>query len=244
MFDFLRRLFSRKPKVDPLWINVPAGDPYSDAGHGTHSFEFVPRQAIAETGLHCPLCKNEVCPLGDYRLVRHSRLGDVVRCNGTRQVNDEDIPCPAYLVASPNTEIGDHLIYDATPIAERMEKFNRFVRISEADAAKLKHGTDAAIKDGEVYASTASAGTVAAKKPQPIGFKAGQTWQTDDGRQVLVLRVQEREDDKMFNGWGWGTIAGEEAFEWHIDPAGYLRQSMRDPTARDRGRLVTELRPV
>jgi hypothetical protein len=244
MFDFLKRLFSRKPKVDPLWINVPAGDPYSDAGHGMHSFEFVPRQSIAETGLHCPLCKNEVCPLGDYRLVRHCRLGDVVRCNGTRQVNDEDLPCPAYLVASPNTEIGDHLIYDATPQAERMEKFHRFLRISEEEAAKLKHGKDAVIKDGEVFATTVPVKAAEKKKLIPLGFQSGQTWQTDDGRQVFIVRVQNTPDDKTFDGWGWGTIAGEEAYEWHIDPAGFLRQSMRDPTARDRGRLVTELRPV
>lgn len=243
MFSFLKRLFSSKPKGDPLWINVPAGDPYSDMAHGTHHFEFVPRQAIAETGLHCPLCKNEVAPLGDYRMVRHCRLGDVIRCNGTREVNDEDMPCPAYLVASPNTELGDHLIYDATPKEERLEKFCRFTRISVEDTAKLKHGRDAVIKDGEVFATTVPVKVTEPKKLPPIGFKAGQTWQTDDGRQVFIVRVQN-DGDRIFDGWGWGTFVGEEAFEWHIDPAGTLRQSMRDPTVRDRGRLVTELRPV
>ncbi len=241
MFNFLKRLFSNKKH---LWLEVPSGDPFTaSTAHGTHHFEFVSRHAIAETGLHCPMCKNEVSPRGDYRLVRQCRLGDVVRCNGTRQVNDEDIPCPAYLIASPDTEHGDHLVYDKTPQHKRMEKFCRFVRIAEADAAKLRYGADAITKGGEVFATTMQTETAPPVQLPRLALKAGQTWQTDDGRQVLILRVQN-DGDKVFDGWAWCNIVGEQPFEWHVDPTGRLRQTMRDPTSKDKGRLITETRPV
>lgn len=238
MVKFFKWLFR-----DRLWLEVPSGDPYTEStAHGTHHFEFVSRHAIAETGLKCPLCHNEVSPLGDYRLVRHCRLGDVVRCNGTRQVNDEDLPCPAYLIASPDTEHGDHLVYDTTPLNKRMEKFCRFVKISEADAVKLKNGKDISAKAGELYA-TPVAPTEAKVKGPVLKLAVGQMWQTDDGRQFNITRVQN-DGDPVFDGWGWGNFVNEPPYDWHVDPWGLIRQSMRDPTLNDKTRLKSEMRPL
>lgn len=236
MFNWLRNLFG------PRWLNIPPGDPFTSGEHGTHHFEFVSRHAIAETGLHCPLCRNEVAPLGDYRLVRRSRLGEVIRCNGTRQVNDEDVPCPAYLVASPDTEHGDHLIYDK---ASDKSVFMRFVRIKEADAVKLKYGKDVKMQSGDLFANAPEVVEVSKTVKPTLNLKVGQVWQTDHGDQVTIIRVQD-DGDPVFNGWAWCKFVGPIGMdlEWHVDPTGKIRQSMRDPTQRDRSRLVSEIRPV
>lgn len=227
---------------DRLWIDIPAGDPFSEnENHGTHHFEYVSRHAIAESGLHCPMCHNEIAPLGDYRLVRHCRLGDVIRCNGTRQVNDEDIPCPAYLVASPDTEHGDHLIFDAWPEAKRIQKFYTFVRISDETAVHIKRGKDVKSRAGELFATPVAAQVKVALPTKE--FVAGQIWMTDDKRMFTIARVQ-KDGDPYFNGWAWGNFLNETAYDWHVDPTGLIRQTMRDPTLQDKVRLTTELRPL
>ncbi len=227
---------------DPLWIAVPATDPFTATTHGEHHVEFVSRHAIAETGLRCPSCQTEVSPIGDYTMVRHSRLGDVIKCNGKRIIQDEEYVCGMFLAASPDTEHGDHLIYDKTPKEDRFELFYRFVRISEGDAAKLRYGPDAVLSvEGEVFASKAPPGTSPVERPRLI-FKVGQVWQTDDERQVQILRVQT-DGDPMFDGWAWGIFLNTEPFEWNIDPSGLVRQTMRDPTLNDRARLLHEIRP-
>lgn len=228
---------------DHLWIDIPAGDPFSEnENHGTHHFEYVSRHAIAESGLHCPMCHNEIAPLGDYRLVRHCRLGDVIRCNGTRQVNDEDLPCPAYLVASPDTEHGDHLIFDAWPVKDRIRKFYTFTRISEKQAVNIKRGVDVTSRAGELFASPVE--TPKAVSTLPVKeFIPGQIWLTDDKRMFTIARVQN-DGDPYFNGWAWGSFLNETVYDWHVDPTGLIRQTMRDPTLKDNVRLTTELRPL
>lgn len=227
---------------DPLWISIPATDPLTATAHGKHQIEFVSRHAIAETGLLCPVCRTELAALGDYTMVRHSRLGDVIKCNGKRVVQDEEFPCGMYLVASPDTEHGDHLIYDKVPADERHALFHSFVRVSEGDAARRKYGEDISLRDGELV--TAASVTVEQVSERPrLTLAKDQVWQTDDGRQVTILRVQN-DGDPMFDGWAWGTFLNEPAFEWNIDPTGLIRQSMRDPTLNDRVRLTSEVRPL
>lgn len=226
---------------DPLWIAVPATDPFTATTHGEHHVEFVSRHAIAETGLRCPACQTEVSPIGDYAMVRHSRLGDVIKCNGKRIIQDEEYVCGMFLAASPDTEHGDHILYDKVPAEDRFELFYRFVRISEGDAAKLRYGPDAKIVDGEVVATPSDPPPPPVERPR-LNLKAGQVWQTDDNRQIQILRVQENYDI-MFDGWAWGIFLNEEPFEWNIDPFGLVRQTMRDPTLNDRARLLHEVRP-
>jgi hypothetical protein len=262
------------PDDDPLWISLPALDPLSDADHGKHQIEFVSRHSIAETGLICPVCGTEVAPLGDYRLVRHSRLGDVVQCNGKREMSDgNERVCGMFLAASPDTEHGDHILYDKVPKEER-KMFYEFVRISEGDAARRKYGEDIIMKDGEL-AAVMQAQKPAHKYPK-LDFKTGQVWQTTDGRIVQITRMHgesipaiphtgfmriiatvaswfgvvlvkkpaiKMHFDPVFQGWGHCRFQTEEFFEWYVDATGLIRQSMTDPTITDKIRLTTEVRP-
>lgn len=241
MLNFLHRLWLRLQGKDPLWIEIPATDPLTGSSHGTHTIEFVSRHSIAETGLQCPICEAEVCGLGDYRLVQHCRLGDVVRCNGTRTIQDVQVACRAYLVASPDTEHGDHLVYDNFSGKEQFEKFYRFRRITSDAAVKLKHGADVSEKAGELIVapvdpSEADTDIIPVKKR--LELEPGQIWNVDDGRRITIVRVQKN-DDPVFHGWAWGMFVNEPPYEWHIDPYGKLHQSMRDPTMRDSGKLTT-----
>lgn len=227
---------------DPLWIAIPATDPLSAETHGEHRVEFVSRHAIAEAGLICPVCGTEVAPLGDYIMVRHCRLGDVIKCNGKRQLQDAEVTCGAYLVASPDTEHGDHILYDKVPGNERFELFYRFVRVSEGDAVRLKYGED--LRKDE-YGNLIATPTETPQRPAlpTLQLEAGQVWQTDDGRQVSIARVQT-DGDPVFHGWAWGYFLNSDGIEWNIDPTGLIRQTMRDPTLNDRVRLTSLIRQL
>ena len=225
---------------DPLWLAIPANDPLTATTHGEHRVEFVSRHAIAETGLKCPTCFTELAPIGDYTTVRHSRLGDVIKCNGRRVIQDEEHVCGMFLIASPDTEHGDHIMYDRVPKEDRFELFYRFVRISEGDAAKRKYGEDIKLVDGEMRA-VPSEPVEKFKRPK-ITMKAGQIWQTDDGRHIEILRVQN-DGDPLWDGCGWGTFINEPKFEWNIDPTGVIRMEMRDPTRTEKPCLLHEIRP-
>lgn len=230
------------PENDPLWIAIPATDPLTATGHGEHHVEFVSRHAIAEKGLYCPVCGTEVAPMADYTMVRHSRLGDVIKCNGKRILQDEERPCGMFLAASPDTEHGDHILYDRVPKDERFDLFYRFVRISEGDAARVRYGQDITLVDGQMVASQPA--DQPAKEPHPtLKYHTDQVWQTDDDRQVRIIKVQT-DGDPVFHGWAWGVFLNEHQHEWNIDTTGLIRQSMRDPTLNDRVRLAHEIRPL
>lgn len=228
------------------WLEIPPGDPFNSDAHGQHSIEYVSRHAIAETGLTCPFCHSEVAPLGDYRLVRRCRLGEVIRCNGARVMDGDKVPCPKYLVASPDTEHGDHDLWDITPKADRAALFYRFVKISAADAVRRKFGQDVSEKAGVLSADKDKAIEAVPYKWQTkprLSLAVGQVWQTDEGAQATITRVQAGEDP-IYKGWAWGKILNAPEFEWHIDPAGYFHQTMLDPGLKDHDRLVSEVRPL
>ncbi len=226
------------------WVHIPPGDPWTANTHGKHHVEAVSRHAIAETGLVCTLCETEVCPRGDYSLVRNSRLGEVVVCRGRREVNDQVMPCGAFLVASPDTEHGDNLIWDKVPELERREKFFSFRRISEEKALKDQYGIDIKQTKGELSASPEAARTSTTNQAvKKFTFQAGEVYSVSDGQVVEILRVQE-DGDPHFKGWAWLRFQRAPLQEWNVDPSGKIRKSMRDPLLDDDLFLTTIHRPA
>lgn len=234
--------------TEPPWIEMPAIDPWSSpTSHGEHSIEAVSRHSIAETGLVCPRCRTEIGVRGNYEMVRRGRMGEVIKCIGTRRLQDgAEHVCNTYLVASPDTEHGDHLIYDKTPVEERQKLFYTFVRITEADMLREKLGDDIKALPGDVLLADAS---LAIEKPQAVErirfpYQKGEVYETDSGRLVLIERVQQ-DGDPIFNGWAWGTFIGPAPQTlWNIDPFGLIRQSMCDPTMNDTIRITTLSPPI
>jgi hypothetical protein len=113
------------PEPELPWLDIGPCDPLSDHP-GEHHVSFVSRHHIAESGLRCPKCGDEAAMRADYSGLRRTRLGEAVRCEC----------CHEILVASPDTEHGDHdLPYDA-------EVFHRFVRIDPAQALREQWGGD------------------------------------------------------------------------------------------------------
>ncbi len=118
--------------VDPL-----QGDEEGSAVHGEHNISFVSRHHIAECGLLCPQCRKLAARRGDYRGVRRTRLGEAVVC----------AECGETLVASPDTEHGDHLLEYDKKVMER------FVRVSPDKALREEWGEDMKLaSDGSVSA--------------------------------------------------------------------------------------------
>ena len=228
----------------PPWMEVPPNDPWSSKEAGKHDFEAVSRHAIAEAGLICPVCGTQVCERGDFSLVKRSRLGEVVRCNGQRQLQDDVVPCGKYLVASPDTEHGDHLKYDAVPVEARLETFFYFVRVSEQKAVEEKYGDDMkALPFGEIAADASKAKLIVNNTSPRLAFAEGEFWDTESGSVAQILRVQ-RGQDPFFDGWGWVELRGEPGIEWHVDPFGSIRFDMRDPTVTRKDRLTVKSIPV
>lgn len=119
-------------------------------GHGYSEVLFVSRHDIAEGGLRCPSCKQEVAAHGDFSRVQRAlvngRENEVIRCTG--KVEDPvrgDRTCGLWLVASPTTEHGDHLDKNTGEIithgAFPPEMF-RFKRISARDVLAQQWGVD------------------------------------------------------------------------------------------------------
>lgn len=108
----------------------------------THEVYFVPRQEIAECGVACPKCGSEVAERGDFsRIMRANvdgEVNEVVKCIGMIDLGDgtKPVPCSAWLVASPNTEHGDHLL-DGNPA-----EFYTFNRITNAQVLRERYGIE------------------------------------------------------------------------------------------------------
>lgn len=233
--DKLRALLRRWLHLD--WVELPPTDPLSATAPGEHRIEFVSRHSIAETGLTCPVCGTEAAPLGSYAMVQRSRLGELIVCGGRRQIQDTEIPCGMYLCASPDTEHGDEILYDKVPLFERHDLFNSFVRISKGDAARLKYGEDVNLNNEQLIVTRPPPMT-----PKPIwpllAMEPGQVWYTDLNKPIEVLAVQV-DDDPLYRGWAKGRFQNSpDGWDWHIDSQGFIRQSMRDPTQNDHGRLT------
>ncbi len=120
--------------------------------HGESDLMFVSRHDLAECGLTCPLCQTLAAERGDFsgvrRMLVNGQENEVVRCPGNRIVEDDRlVPCQAWLVASPDTEHGDHLDNDgkvSTTGDHDEPEFYRFKRITADQALREKWGLDVA----------------------------------------------------------------------------------------------------
>lgn len=129
---------------------------------GEHNVHFVSRHDIAELGLRCPACKKIAAKRGDYSLVREAILRDgthneVIICPNVYKNKDGfEVECSAYLLASPDTEHGDHLDPDECGKGEDDVPMREvtpgecylFKRISKGEAAKEQFGDDVTV-DGQ-----------------------------------------------------------------------------------------------
>lgn len=122
----------------------------SGTANGQHYCGFVSRHHLAEGGLDCPLCKWRIAEAGDFSKVYvtefDGRPNECIVCPGEREVEDgRRVACQAILLASPDTEHGDHLNAkgEVDAYAPDPPEFFRFVR-TDADASlREKWGADA-----------------------------------------------------------------------------------------------------
>ena len=218
----------------PPWVVLPALDPWSAVAHGEHKIEAISRHAIAEAGLICPRCLTEICPRGDYTMVREGRLGainnEVILCRGQRALNGDKIVCGAILAASPDTEHGDNLLWDKMPEKERFIFF-RFRRVSEDQAFKEKYGFDVSTtKAGEMKAKATDARGEVSENRDQISYVKGDVYTLSNGRMGHILDlITAHEGDQHFAGWGIMEIDGD-GVRWFVDKYGTVRRDMTDPT--------------
>lgn len=219
----------------PPWVNLPKQDPWNDTAHGEHRMEAVSRHAIAETGLICPRCLNQVCQQGDYTAVREGMVGacrnEVVLCPNERSVNGEKKTCGMILVASPDTEHGDNALWDKVPKHERGKLFFRFRRVSEEQAVKDKYGFDVSrYEDGRLKVDPAAAKTKPEDNRPHFTYLTDEVYNLSNGRMGHVTEVfREHEGDKHFAGWCVMEIDGD-GVRWFTDPRGTVHRDMSDPT--------------
>jgi hypothetical protein len=158
-----------KPRPKPQAISVIGG------GHGQHQTAFVSRHHLAEGGLQCPLCHTTI-QAGDFTGVRDyvvdGRVNEGVVCQGEREVGDRVVACATILLASPDTEHGDHLGDDGQVDAkgEDPPAYYTFVRTSSLQALREKWGVDVDAADQQ-----ANTVDVADDRPQADREKTADT---------------------------------------------------------------------
>lgn len=224
-----------KMGLRPAWVKLPLLDPWSADSHGEHRMEAVSRHAIAEMGLVCPRCLNEVCFRGDYTKVREGQVGkyknEVILCDGTRALNGQDVPCGGILMASPDTEHGDNLLWDNVPADQREALFFRFRRITEEQMLKEKYGFDITNTKGYLEANPAEAkGGKLATLPVLWDYEMDGVYELSNGLCGHVTEVMKEHDgDKFYVGWCVMEIDGD-GVRWFVNPHGVVRRDMTDPT--------------
>lgn len=120
-------------------IDIPF-DPLQTEQAGENRVHFVSRHSIAETGLTCPSCGQMVAPRASFDRVQKARLSDgsineVLYCPHDKVHEGRKVKCGAILVASPDTEHGDHL-------NEKSAKNYTFKRKDKALATQEAYGAD------------------------------------------------------------------------------------------------------
>ncbi len=121
----------------------------------------VSRHDIAECGLICPLCQTIAAERGDFRRVRRAVVdgqeNEVLQCQGMRIVGGgtqtREVPCEAWLVASPTTEHGDHLDDEGKVCTDGSldrPEFFVFKRITAAQAMREQWGVDVETTDTDL----------------------------------------------------------------------------------------------
>ncbi|NEN87980.1 MAG: hypothetical protein F6K48_03260 [Okeania sp. SIO3H1] len=143
--------YSRRP---PPYKTIPGADPLGN-DHGEHDIIFVSRHDIAECGLKCENCKTISAERGDFSAVVETQHGEAIHCN-----------CGKWLVASPDTDHGDHLIEGPIP-----PEFYKFKRISPKQALKEQYGEDAVTSDGQIAVKRMKLSEVASELGDPSAKK-------------------------------------------------------------------------
>jgi hypothetical protein len=159
LHEELNKLRDRVPGLEPEdptkapWASIRAFSTQGDTATmgGATNVYFVSRHDIAECGLWCPRCKTMVCKRGDYSLVRRTYINgtenEVVKCTGVMLFGSQELACPLWLAASPDTEHGDHLKEDGTVdiVGDRdPPEFYQFRRVTKAQALQEELGMDVA----------------------------------------------------------------------------------------------------
>jgi hypothetical protein len=152
---FLKRLLARLRRWwrlrNAIFLGfTPLGaDPYE------HDIEFVSRWDIAETGLRCRRCQQMVADRARFGQVQtfvfsDGTINEGICCPNTVERNGVEQPCGLLMLASPDTEHGDHL--RSTPFVGMLD----FVRKTRREA--LAEQYDPGVKmteapQGEVLSS-------------------------------------------------------------------------------------------
>jgi len=218
----------------PAWVNLPPIDPWSSDQHGEHKIEAVSRHAIAETGLICPRCLGEVCRRGDYTKLREGKIGnyrnEVILCDGTRKVNGHEVPCGGILLASPDTEHGDNILWDQVKKEDREALFFRFRRISEEQMLKEKYGFDITSTEGHMSADSADAKQIKKDDRPLLTYELEDVYELSDGRLGRITELMHaHKGDSFYTGWCVMEIDGD-GVRWFVNPHGVIRRDMTDPT--------------
>lgn len=148
----------------PPYRDVCSIDPWTSTDHGEHNVQGISRHSIAESGLICPVCNNEVAARGVFRHIFRTRIGstpcEALECGGIRQ---NGVRCGTVLFACPDTEHGDdQMDYDT-------KKFHRFKRIDEKQAMREQYGEDI-IGENPSQLSVKMSDLIESK-PEPEGIK-------------------------------------------------------------------------
>jgi len=181
-----------------------------------------------------------VAARGDYSLVQRSNLGEIICCPGKLEINGHEQACGFILVASPDTEHGDNLAWDATPKRKRFKQFYSFVRISYLQGLRDLWGGDIGVKDGTM--TTSKTAPAAVKPSDPLfQFSLNDYYTLEDGNVAHIQSIEQR--DILYRGWAKVTL-NNRAGEFWADPIrGFIRMSMSDPTMDDI-RIIEKHRPV
>jgi hypothetical protein len=140
------------------------------SGHGQHQTAFVSRHHLAEGGVTCPICQTVIAS-GDFSGVKEymvdGRANEGIVCQGEREVGDRVVACAMILLASPDTEHGDHLDGAGKVDAKGVDppEYYTFVRASPLQALREKWGVNVADADSQ-------SGTVDLKEAAPAGAAA------------------------------------------------------------------------
>ncbi len=173
-----KKLFKSSSEVP--WATVRSFKALS-MDHGHSVLMFVSRHDIAESGLSCPRCQTIVAERGDFTGVRRALVNgvenEVIKCPGRVVVDDQEMPCPEWLAASPDTEHGDHLGPDGKVSSDPMHdepEFLRFKRITPEQALKEKYGMDVIPNDDGSGMEIAPATIVPIEKTNKHDVLAGE----------------------------------------------------------------------
>jgi hypothetical protein len=145
-----------KKRIAAFVTRLAGGVPWLDRdlvvlgeGHGKHQTIFVSRHHLAEGGLECPICNRRI-EAGDFSHVQRTLVdgqeNECIVCQGEREVeNGRMVPCKTVLLASPDTEHGDHLDADGKvdPKGYDPPEYFRFVRAPADQHLREKWGVDA-----------------------------------------------------------------------------------------------------